>query len=348
MNEPSLASIDLNLLVVLHAVLEHRSATAAARALHVTQSAVSNALARLRGILDDPLLVRHGRGLAPTPRALTLAPVLADVVRGARAVLASGAPFDPATTTREFTLACGDYYSVVLVPSLVQRLRARAPRARLRVVTLDQLVRDGGLATDVDVHIGLPPSVPEGCLTEPLVEERFACLVRSRDERPSAPRRRSRPRRMSLAEFTAASHVGIKVLDRTRDPTDAVLASHGVVRSVAITVPHFASVPFVVAELGYVATMSRRLCEVYAKLLPLEVCEPPVDVGARWSQMIWHRRTDADEGARFFRSLVRESAASPLTTASASGSARRSRVGASTGRSASDGSRRRAPRAGRR
>lgn len=300
MSDPSLASVDLNLLLVLHAVLDHRSATAAARSLHVTQSAVSNALARLRALLGDPLLVRHGRGLAPTPRALALEPMLADIVRSARAVLASHAPFDPATTTREFTLACGDYYGVVLVPALAARLRERAPRARLRIVTLDQLVRTGGLAVDVDVHVGLPPTVPEGCLDEPLAPERFACLVRRAD----APRRR----RLSRAEFTSASHVGIRLLDGSRDPTDAILASHGIVRQVALTVPHFAGVPFVVAELGYVATMSRRLCEIYASILPLEVREPPIDVDPRWSTMIWHRRTDADEGARFFRGLVREAA----------------------------------------
>ncbi len=297
-----LASVDLNLLLVLHTVLELGSATAAARALHVTQSAVSNGLARLRVLLDDPLLVRHGRGLAPTPRALSLRPVLADLVKSARAAFSGASTFDPATTTREFSLACSDSYGVVLVPALVGRLRARAPNALLRVITLDQLARTDGLARDVDLHVGLPPSVPEGCLSAPLLEERFACLVRAR------PGRR-RARRMPLAEFASAFHVRTKVLDGARDPVDAVLAAHGVVRRVAVTVPHLSSVPFVVAELGYVATLSRRLCQVYASLLPLEVLEPPVDVGARWSQLIWHRRTDADPGARFFRALVQEVAA---------------------------------------
>lgn len=302
MNEPALDAIDLNLLLVLHAVLEHRSATDAARSLHVTQSAVSNALARLRGILGDPLFVRHGRGLAPTPRALALQPVLAGVVRGAREVLASGVTFDPSTTTREFSIACGDYYGVVLVPPLLERLREVAPNARLRIVTLDRLVQTNGLASDVDVHVGLPPSVPEGCFAEPLYEERFACLVRRGG--PS-----SRRRRMSLAAYAAASHVRFQVLDGSRDPSDALLATHGITRNVVLTVPHFTSVPFVVAELGLVATMSRRLCEVYAGLLPLEVLAPPIEVDVRWSQLVWHRRTDADQGASFLRALVREVAA---------------------------------------
>src|SRR6185369_15646321 len=97
----NLSSIDLNLLWVLHAVLEERSATRAARRLHVTQSAVSNALGRLRELFDDPLLVRHARGLSPTPRARALQPRLLSVMRELGAIVAPEAAFDPKATARE-------------------------------------------------------------------------------------------------------------------------------------------------------------------------------------------------------------------------------------------------------
>src|SRR5215472_1257480 len=112
----NLSSIDLNLFLVLHAVLEERSATRAARRLHVTPSAVSNALARLRALLGDPLLVRSGRGVVPTPRAAALAPALARALRDLDQAV-HGDAFDPATTDRELTLAMADVIQVVRLPA---------------------------------------------------------------------------------------------------------------------------------------------------------------------------------------------------------------------------------------
>src|SRR5436190_24162996 len=100
---PNISNVDLNLLLVLHTVLEEASATRAARRLHVTQSAVSNALARLRAIFEDELVVRERHGFTPTPRALELRPRLDALVREASAVLEAPARFDPRTSTRELS-----------------------------------------------------------------------------------------------------------------------------------------------------------------------------------------------------------------------------------------------------
>src|SRR4051812_3872443 len=102
----NLASVDLNLLLVLHTVLNERSATAAAKRLSVSQSAVSNSLARLRELLGDPLVVRHGRGLTPTPHAQRLAPALAAAVAHLEEVVGGQRDFHPVETNRRFTLAC--------------------------------------------------------------------------------------------------------------------------------------------------------------------------------------------------------------------------------------------------
>jgi len=142
----NLASIDLNRLLVLHAVLSERSVTRAAAALHVTPSAVSNALARLRATFDDPLLVRSGRGLVPTPRATVLAPQLADAVAAMARVVDDQSNFDPARSTRTFTLACSDAEQISEVPRIAAACARKLPHARLRVMSVDQLKSRGGLA----------------------------------------------------------------------------------------------------------------------------------------------------------------------------------------------------------
>lgn len=293
----NLSAIDLNLLVVLDAVLTEKSATRAARRLGVTQPAVSNALSRLRDLFGDPLVVRNGRGLAPTPRAAALAPKVARWIREARAILDDDdAAFDPARTEREFTLACADYYGMVVLPPLVAALRESAPHARLRLVSLEELVGGGGLADDIDVHVGRPKVIAAGCLSLSLFDEEFVCLTR----REGSTTRR----RMSLREYAAASHVRVRVLGNVRDPIDDGLEKVGITRKIALTVPHFSLTPFVVLRMGWIATLASRLAHLYASVLPLRVRRPPVAIGPRSVDMIWHQRTTNDPGARFFRDLV--------------------------------------------
>ena len=140
---------------MLDTVLGERSVVRAARRLHVTPSAVSNGLARLRAALDDPLLIRSGRGVVPTPRAAALAPALARALRDLdQAVHGDG--FDPTTTDRTFSLATADVGQVVKLPGIVAALARKMPRARLRVLSIDTLFASGGLAgPEIDVLIGV-------------------------------------------------------------------------------------------------------------------------------------------------------------------------------------------------
>jgi DNA-binding transcriptional LysR family regulator len=292
--------LDLNLLRVLQAVLAEKSATRAAKRLHVTQSAVSNALGRLRAALGDPLLVRNARGLSATPRARALEPRLASIMRSVEALLGDEAAFDPGATTREFTLACADYCTTILGPPLCELLRARAPRATLRFVPLERLSEGEGLAGNIDLHLGMPSQVPNGCSSASLFKDSFVCALRRRS-RPA-------PRRLSLEAYLAADHVRVSVLSSTHDPVDVALGKRGLSRRVVLTVPHFSVVPLLV-ERGYVATLSRRLAQAQARSYELSLCDPPLALGERATRMIWHDRTDADPGSRFLRQLVRDAAA---------------------------------------
>jgi DNA-binding transcriptional LysR family regulator len=303
-------SLDLNLLRVLDAVLAERSATKAARRLHVTQSAVSNALARLRVVLGDPLLVRSSRGLTPTPRARELEAGLSSLLGSLEALLGARAVFDPQTTTREFTVACADYGTTILGPALCELLRARAPHATLRFLPLEDLSRTDGLAGDVDLHVGMPPRVPSGCSSAALFEDTFVCLLPKARQAPS--------KRLSLKAYLAARHVRVSVLGSTKDAVDVALAKRGLARHAVLTVPHFSVVPLLV-ERGYVATLSRRLAQAQCRVYDVAWCEPPLSLGRRATRMIWHERTQSDPASRFLREVVRDAAARlpPLTSRAA-------------------------------
>jgi DNA-binding transcriptional LysR family regulator len=294
----NIGTIDLNLLLVLHVVLEEQSATRAARRLHVTQSAVSNALARLRELLQDPLLVRHSRGLAPTPHANALRPQLARLVQDASAVFEPPVSFAPHKSTREFRIAGADYCGVTLLPRIFELLQTRAPLATLQLLPLEQLM-NGGLARDIDLHIGMPPSVPKGAHSLALFEDEFVCLTR---------REHTAATRMSLKEYTARAHVRVSVLNTTSDPIDRLLSERGVARRVALTVPHFSVLPHVVAQTGAVATISRQLALSFASDARLAIRAAPLAMHTRALQMIWHSRSDADEGGKFLRALVKDAA----------------------------------------
>ena len=183
-------AIDLNLLVTLDAVLDEKSVVRAARRLHVTPSAVSNALARLRAAVGDPLLVRHGRGVLPTPRAAALAPAIGRALRDLDQAI-HGDSFDPATTERELRLAIADVFQVVKLPAIVAALAANMPRARLRVLSIDTLVASGGLGgTEVDVVIGAGDKGP-GVHATPLYEERMVLVARAGHPALRGPRHAS-------------------------------------------------------------------------------------------------------------------------------------------------------------
>ena len=295
----NIEQIDLNLLPVLHAVLSERSATGAAKRLHVTQSAVSNALARLRHALGDPLLVRSARGLVPTPRALALQPGLEQIMRSLRSLVSERDTFDPSTTTREFTLACADYCTTILGARLLVLLRTRAPAARLRFLPLEQLAGSDGLSSNIDVHLGMPPRVPSGCRSATLFEDDFICMLKADGKAP---------KKLKLQEYLQAKHIRVSVLNSTSDAIDRALAKRRVSREIALTVPHFSVVPLMVEHGGYIATLSRRLAETQARLFNVTLCEPPLSLGKRSTRMLWHARSEVDPGAKFLRDLVREAA----------------------------------------
>lgn len=305
MTAVNLRSVDLNLLVVLDALLEERSATRAAARLHVTQSAVSNALARLRSLFDDPLLVRTPHGFTLTARATQLAPELSRLLHQTSSLLAPAAQAAP---DRTFTIACTDAVGVVLLPALLPRLGSR----RLRFVSLDYEIGSSGLQTgDVDLLIGLPPTTPRGCRGELVYEDALQCVVR--DQHPRVRRQ------LTLTTYAALSHVEVALFGRADERVDRALARKGLTRTIALLVSHFSSIPVAIAASDHVAVLSERLAHAYAQPFGLRVFPPPLRLPPLKVQQYWHRRAEHDPALSELRRAIREAAHSPPATDRAQG-----------------------------
>ncbi|CAM4002078.1 LysR family transcriptional regulator [Corallococcus exiguus] len=300
----NLSAIDLNLFLVLHAVLESGSATGAARELHVTQSAVSNALARLRDVLGDPLVVRSGRGLVPTPRCEELRPFIASAVGQLQLALEGGQGFKPETCTRTFTVAGADHHGVSDVPKLAALFAKRLPAALLRVVSIDYLVERDGLTTGlVDVALGPPEATGPGCHAEPLYTDDAVLLVR-RDH----PRIRGKT--LTKALYNTSKHIDLHLAEGRpgigHQQHARILKEHGLTREVGLAVPHFFAAAMAAARSDLIAGVPRRVAKAFCDMLPLRTVEMPFPSPRMTKSLIWHTRTDADPGARYFRSLVVE------------------------------------------
>jgi DNA-binding transcriptional LysR family regulator len=300
-----LSSLDLNLLLVLHAVLEERSVTKAAKRLHVTPPAISNSLARLRDVLKDPLLVRTGRGLSPTPRALELGPLLREALAALEQVVEQGTSFEPASARRLFLLACTDADQLSLVPALVRALSARMPHATLQVISVDHLEALGGLErAEVDAAIAPAHPLPPGLHATVLYEDDAVLVVRR--DHPTARRRLTRER------FNALRHIDIRVAlgegGIGNRMAEAFFKQHGLVRDIAVAVPSFSAALMLAASTDLAAGVPRRLARTHASLLPLQLLDLPVPSFQFPMQLQWHERTHRDPGSRYFRERVVEAA----------------------------------------
>jgi DNA-binding transcriptional LysR family regulator len=299
----NLSAIDLNLFLVLHAVLDEASATRAAKRLGVTQSAVSNALGRLRAQLGDPLVVRRGRGLVATPRGLELAPIVAAAVASLEAAIARGDGFAPAECTRRFTIALADNHQASDGAQIAAAFATQLPRAVLRVVSADYLASSDGLASgEIDVAL-----VPSMLVRAPYFGQRVfnerACLVVARDH----PRFRGR-KKMSPRVFAELGHIDVEVALGRTGVGHRAAADHWkalrLERRVAVVVPFFATATMIASRTELVAGLPSRaaavLCKAFGtKIVPTTFALPSIGVS-----MMWHERTDADPGARYFRGVV--------------------------------------------
>jgi DNA-binding transcriptional LysR family regulator len=291
--------LDLNLLRVFDALLAGGSVTEAAERLHLSIPATSRALGRLRRAMDDPILVRAGRGMAPTPFALRAAPRVRSLLDEASALVSADRELDVGELRRTFTIRINDGVAATLAAVAVEATAAVAPGVILRFVAegseSTEALRDGS----VDLDIGAGDVAAPDIRTAVLYRERLVGVVRAGS--PLA-----RHRRPTLAQLCQHTHVSASRRGRARGPLDDMLEAAGLQRHVAAVVPTFAVAVLLVASSRYVGLVPQRLAEQYGQALGLRWFPVPAALPELDIRLFWHARLDADPAHRWLRDTIRQ------------------------------------------
>jgi len=317
----SIGRTDLNLLKVFDAVYEERNLVLAGKRLHLTQSAVSHALARLRELVGDELFMRTGKGMVPTGRAAAMAPALRDSLRRIEATLGVD-PFSAQQSTRRFVVAANDHLTAVIVAPLSRELRRSAPGVDLviRPSTRLDLAEQIDLGR-IDLAIGIFSQVPDRLNSRTIMSQGEAILMRKGHP---ASRRKLTLRDMAKFPLVTLSvggeeegAVGGFILERglarqsemfdRHALEEALLAIQEVPRA-RVTVPHALAVPALLRETDMLSIVPASLAMALAKSGDLLRRQPPYQAGTSTIRAVWHRRDEHDEGHVWLREAVAETA----------------------------------------
>ncbi|NJP90681.1 LysR family transcriptional regulator [Nonomuraea sp. FMUSA5-5] len=291
-----------DLLIALDVLLEEGSVSAAARRLHLSEPAMSRTLGRIRAAMGDPVLVRSGRQMVPTPRALAVRGEVRALVEAARKVFTPPGELDPATLERRFVILASDVVITAVSVPLLTEVSRSAPGVRLHFVPEGhgdaQALRDG--SADLEVT-GMEDPAPE-IRVEPLTEDRGIGVVR-----PGHPILDGGP--VTAARFAAFEHVIATRRGRTAGPVDELLAGMGLARRVAGSLPTFGAMLLAVRESGLVGMTPERLTRPMYEALGLVTFAVPLELPPMTISMGWHPRYDADPAHAWLRERVREALA---------------------------------------
>lgn len=290
--------VDMNLLVTLDALLSEGSVVGAAQRLNLSAPAMSRQLSRIRHLLGDPVLVRAGRGLVPTPRAEALRARLRGLVTEAEALVRGEAELDLARLERTFVIRANDGFVGTFGAALGSRAARDAPRIRLRFAPQDkedvEALREGRVDVDVGVIGAMGPEIR----VQAIFRDRFVGVVRPGHALAEA---------VTPERFAAFPHVSVSRRGRFAGPIDEALSPLGLARPVTIAVANFNDALAIVRTSDHVAAVPARLTgPVRAGLHSFEL---PVKTDALAVSLAWHPRFDADPAHRWLRGVIREACA---------------------------------------
>ncbi len=291
---------DFNLLVTLDVLLTEGSVARAARRLGLSPSAMSRALARLRGTTGDPLLVRAGRGLVPTPRALELRERVSQVVQNARAILRPAEPLDLKRLVRTFTLRTSEGFVENFGPTLIRRIGEEAPGVRLCFVQKpdkdSRPLREG--IVDLETGVVEKTTAPE-LWVQALFQDRYVGVVRL-----GHPLCRGK---VTPARYAAGRHISVSREGLEKGPIDEALKQLGLERNVVTIVGGFSTALGLARASDLIASVPERhtgSLRAGMHSFPLPVSAPEITIS-----LLWHPRLDADPGHRWLRGLVLDACA---------------------------------------
>lgn len=294
-----LRNIDLNLLVVLDALLTEKHVTRTGLRLHLSQPAISHSLNKLRVLLDDPLLIRQGNEVVLSAFAQNLQAPLKDILGQIETLLGQSIDFVPVDSQRTFRVAMSDYGAAIVLPKLIVQLRAQAPGTSLVVIQDSRLgmleqVEQG----KIDLAVGVFAALPADVSIDVLFEETFTCLLN----------RRSLPENgvLDLDSYLARPHLLVSTDGSTQGEVDNVLRSQGLQRRVAVNVPHWGAAPGMIADTDLILTVATRTLDNLPLGDTLVALAPPLTVAPFNYVQVWHNRFNQDPAHRWLRELVKQ------------------------------------------
>lgn len=292
-----LSQVDLNLFTVFDAIYREGGITPASRRLHLSQSAVSHALARLRELLNDPLFERHGNEMIPTPRARELAATIGQSLVGFEKALHRVEAFNPATLQRSFTIAMREAHETTFMPSMVEALANESPGVSIAAVRIERRdVEDDLQSGELDLAVDMSLQVSTDIRRQATSAEPLVVLARKGHPHIDG--------RLDLATYLAMEHVLVTGRRRGRGFEDAVLQHLNVARTIRVRCQHQAAANEVVSRTNLLATLPRNYAEHVNRYIGNQILPFPGEVPALELFVYWHANVDDDPAHRWLRELA--------------------------------------------
>jgi LysR family transcriptional activator of mexEF-oprN operon len=299
---------DLNLLVAFDALYAEKSVSVAAQKMGISQSAMSQSLARLRTAFDDELFIRSSRGMEPTRLAIELSTPLHDTLLRVHKLLVSRPAFDPAKAERVFSLTMSDTQQLSLLPATLERLSREAPMVTLRTLPLerervDKQLDEGQL--DLAISRFEQPDARHG--TELLFEENHVCLFNPKLVKVS--------KAMTLEEYMRYPHVMISHGGGLTGAVDDQLPARAGKRRMALTTPYSQAIPYILEQVAAIGIIPGRMAARCMKSASLSQASAPIKLAPYRIHMKWHARNSNDPGLQWLQGIIRDAANQPLKPA---------------------------------
>lgn len=290
----NLRAIDLNLLVVFDAIYRERNISKAAQRLTLSQPAVSNALARLRERLGDPLFIRTTHTMVPTARANALVEPIQQALSLIEGSLRSGDAFDASRSERRFVIAVEDYGETVILSRFLDWLAQAAPGICIKIrpepgTQLASEMKDGQVDLALDYFIQRDPSFHNECI----MTDGLLSLSRVDHRQLNG--------HLTLEQYLKVHHIALSPRFGSMPMIDLALAKRGLRRHVSVELPHFQSMPLLVKNTELICTLPNRMAHLYAETFQLQTYEVPLRVPKFPIYLIWHCSMDADPAHAWLR-----------------------------------------------
>ncbi len=299
----NIRELDFGLLQCFTTLMSERSVSKSALRLGMSQPAVSHALARLRRLFDDPLLIKNRGGMTPTTRAIELDPEIRALLSGAEHLLRRSPDFSPENSRVRFTIMSPEFVEYLVAPLLMTHIEAHAPGIDIAFRTSDPEHAPHWLESgEIDIRLGWLTAPPPLLRFKLLFRDSFACIARL-----NHPHLKNR---ITPAQFIEAAHARIE-LPRTQVSSEAVdraVAARGARLRIALQAQNANTLAHAVARSNLISTLPVRLARAMAAQLPLQVLPMPLEVPDARIAMYWHERTHKQPAHRWFRQLITETA----------------------------------------